>query len=185
MLLKTECYRKALRRLLEFKAATGDIQDLAERLLGFDAAAIRLHDLSFIEEQLRGTDTALQQQRSSDPGILQYLNRVKDTDVRKIAGEGNLWGLGWRTDGRRRRQAVRTAGPADGFEATRNVDAWIEILGFQQPIVCSFEVLALDVETSQRQALARRFIKILVTGSDFAQPLAQRNRPWRPFQCRA
>jgi hypothetical protein len=24
-----------------------------------------------------------------------------------------------------------------------------------------------------------------VTGSDFAQPLAQRNRPWRPFQCRA
>src|SRR5215218_6021727 len=68
---------------------------------------------------------------------------------------------------------VRAARAADGFEAGRDVEARVDVLGFEQALVRRVEVLARDVEVDEDEALARGLFGQAVREGDLAQLLAQ------------
>ena len=55
--------------------------------------------------------------------------------------------------GRRRFQIGSTRAP-DCFEAAGDVDASVELFGFEKAIVSCFEVVAFDVKACERETLA-------------------------------
>jgi hypothetical protein len=61
----------------------------------------------------------------------------------------------------------------------------IELFGFEQAIVSGVEVLALDVDTGEGEALASGLLVLPVTGADFPQALAQFDRPAGYFEGRS
>src|SRR6266403_2371699 len=67
-------------------------------------------------------------------------------------------------------------GAPDRFQPAADRDARVELLGFQQTIMRGIEIIALDVETGQGQALARGFLGMFVGRADFAHALTQRDR---------
>src|SRR5918998_5119325 len=64
-------------------------------------------------------------------------------------------------------------GAADGLEAGRDVEARVDVLGFEQALVRGVEVLAADVEVDEDEALARGLFGDAVREGDLAQLLAQ------------
>ena len=62
------------------------------------------------------------------------------------------------------------------FQTRRDRDAMVELLCFQQTIVRGIEIITFDVETRQRQAVARSFLRMFVRRRDFAQALTQKDR---------
>ena len=89
----------------------------------------------------------------------------------KVAGRGA--GAGGVAGGAPRVLEVGAARAADGFEAGRDVEARVDVLGFEQPLVRRFEILARDVEVDEHEALARGLIREAVREGDLAQLLAQ------------
>src|SRR5207248_3286518 len=71
------------------------------------------------------------------------------------------------------RLEVWAARAAYGFEAGRDVDARVYVLGFEQALVCGLEILARDVEGDECETLARGLVLVPVGEGDLAQLLAQ------------
>jgi hypothetical protein len=66
--------------------------------------------------------------------------------------------------------------PADRLQARSDRNAAVKLFRFQQTIVRRVKVITLNVETGERQAVARGFFRMFVRSGDFAHPLAQTNR---------
>src|SRR5207244_9724689 len=96
----------------------------------------------------------------------------------QVARERNC---GHRAPGSRRRwgrrPGFRMTSSTNGFQPGGNRDPLVELLCFQQTIVGSIEVVALDVETGERQTMTRRLLRLFVRRGDFAHALTQRDRP--------
>src|SRR5947209_2831308 len=118
---------------------------------------------------------ALDRERAGQARVLDDLHGVEDADRGEVAREGDGAALDRR--GRRGRRRLRLqVGPARaayGFEAGRDVDARVYVLGFEQALVRGLEVLARDVERDEREALARGLVLAPVGDGDLAQLLAQ------------
>ena len=104
----------------------------------------------------------LQRQSARELRVFDHLNRVKDADSRQIAGQsGPLVSPSCEADCRRRGLNVGPARATNRLQSGGDVYAWIKLLRFQQPIVCVFELFALDVKTGESQTLPRRLFKML------------------------
>ena len=75
--------------------------------------------------------------------------------------------------GRRDWFQIRAPCAANRLESARDVDAFVELFGFEEAIVGGVEVFAFDVETGEGEALARRFFALFLRRIDFAQAFAQ------------
>ena len=152
--------------------------------MGDELAALRADDLAVIEKHAPRLRVVPEHQRARQPRVLDRLNCVEHADGCQIAGEGGFVGLSL---GRRRRLAMqlRMARAANCFQAGADRDALVERLCFQQTIVRGVEIVALDVQTRQRQTMPRGFLRVLVRRGHFAHAFAQRDRPRISVQRRA
>ena len=64
---------------------------------------------------------------------------------------------------------------ADCFQPRGNRNAIVEELSLQQTFVRRVEITPLDVETGQRQTLARSFVRVFVGSGHIAHALTQLN----------
>jgi hypothetical protein len=100
------------------------------------------------------------------------LNGVENADGTEISGEREVstLELGFR---RGHRFQVGTAGAADCFEAAGDIYSLVKLLGLEESIVSSIEILTLDVQAGKGKALSGRLLDALLRGADFTHPLSQ------------
>ena len=75
--------------------------------------------------------------------------------------------------GRGRWFQVGPARAANRFQSCGDVDAYVELFGLEQTVVGRVEVVALDVETGECEALSGGFFGLFLGGVDLAQAFTQ------------
>ena len=71
---------------------------------------------------------------------------------------------------------IRAPSTTDRLEASGNIQPWIQLFRFQEPVVRGVEFVPLGVKTRKGQAVPGRFLLLFLHDGDFAQTFAQRNR---------
>src|SRR5437879_2824222 len=105
--------------------------------------------------------------------VLYHLHDIEDADGCEVSGQSEFRSFGdgvfnslfaW--------LKMRAADAANRVRAGRNRDARVQVFGFEQTVVCGLKFLALDVETGERETLARCFFRVLGR-ADLTQPFSQ------------
>ena len=165
--------RVLVRSLLKLERPAGDFYDsLKTRFTAFPAAN-SIHDPAVAEHHLALMFFAVESQNSVQPRIFDDLHRVEDADCAEIPGQCEVFlfevGLG----GRGRRFEIRAPSATDCFETAGDVDAFVELFGFEQAVVGRVEVFAFDVEARQGETLAGRFFDLFLRRADLAEAFAE------------
>jgi len=99
--------------------------------------------------------------------VFDHLDGVEDAHCTEVSREGEVLALEVGFGSGHGFQVGAACAP-DGFESARDVDAFVELFGFEETVVSGVEVFAFDVQTGEGEALAGGFFGLFLRGADLA-----------------
>src|SRR5215213_1052617 len=130
--------RKLFRGFLKLERAAGNLHHSLKAEISSLTITLGVDNPAFVEPHLAFLVRAADGQYAIQSRVFDDLNGVENTDGAQIAGKREMFAFEV-CFGCRRRLQVRPPGSTDRFETTGNIYSRIELLGFEQAIMCGVE----------------------------------------------